>query len=353
MDFSSDNSSGVAPWILEAIAKANVGTVGSYGGDAITEAAVRRVRDVFECEAAVYFVTTGGAANGLALSVLTPPYGVIFCHEASHVQIDECGGPEFYTHGAKLLPLPGPSGKITPEALERALSFFAPGFVHHAQPKTLSLTQSTENGTVYDLDALGGLCALAHERGLTVHMDGARFANALVTLGCTPAEATWKAGLDVLVLGATKNGAMAAEAVIFFDPDKAADFEFRRKRAGHLLSKSRFLSAQIDAYLTDNLWLDLAAHANAMARKLNDGLTALPGVTTYYPVEANEIFIRLPEPMRSAAAAAGAKFHPWIVPGDPANGEMIRMVTSFMTSEEDVDAFLRTATSATGVSRSS
>jgi threonine aldolase len=264
----------------------------------------------------------------------------VFCHEASHIQTDECGAPEFFTGGAKLIPLSGEHGKITAEALERAVTPLPAGVVHHVQPKVVSLTQLTECGTVYTPGEVRAIADFAHDNGMAVHMDGSRFANALATLGCTAAEITWQAGVDVLSFGATKNGAMAAEAVIFFDPAKAGDIEFRRKRAGHLWSKSRFLAAQFDAYLADDLWLRLAAHANAMARRLADGLAGIDGVTLIHPVEGNEVFATLPEGMAGRLLAAGARFYPWIYPGDATAGGTIRLMTFFCTRDEDVESFV-------------
>ncbi|HEY0283223.1 MAG TPA: beta-eliminating lyase-related protein, partial [Rhizomicrobium sp.] len=206
--------------------------------------------ELFEHELDAFPVISGTAANALALAALVPPHGAIFCHSESHIAVDECGAPEFFTHGAKLVPLEGENGKLVPETLERALGRFQKGFVHHVQPAALSLTQSTELGTVYRPGEIAALSALAHAHGMTVHMDGARFANALATLGCSPADATWRAGVNAISFGATKNGALGAEAVIFFGSAEARDFEYRRKKAGHLLSKMRFVSAQLDAYLT-------------------------------------------------------------------------------------------------------
>lgn len=343
MIFTSDNAFGVAPEILDAIARANVGAASSYGGDEITARLQRRFADVFACDVAVFPVATGTAANALSLATLTPPYGAIFCHEEAHVNVDECGAPEMFSGGAKLVSLYGANGKIDADGFEEALRSYRKGDVHQVQPACLTLTQSTEAGTVYTPDELKCLASLAHERGLAVHMDGSRFANALVSLGCTPAEMTWKAGIDVLSFGATKNGALAAEAVVFFDPAKAADFAFRRKRGGHLFSKMRFLSAQLEAYFDNDLWLHLARHANAMAARLAQGLGALEGAELASPVEANEIFVRLPLATIDGLRSAGAAFHPWPKRGDGAAGGTIRLVTSFATQEADVDAFLAAA----------
>src|SRR6185312_1799022 len=242
---------------------------------------------------AVFPVATGTAANALALAALTPPWGAIYCHEAAHIQSDECGAPEFFAAGAKLLPLAGEDAKLMPATVEAAL--LERGVVHHVQPSALSISQATEAGTLYRPAEIAALGALARRHGLALHMDGARFANAVAALGCAPADLTWRAGVDALSFGATKNGALAAEAVIFFDPAKAADLAYRRKRAGHLFSKMRFLSAQLDAYLADGLWLRNARHANAMAARLGQGLARLPGARLVHPVEANEVFVELAE----------------------------------------------------------
>jgi len=340
MNFASDNWAGAAPEILEAIAKANEGAAPSYGGDPFTEKAKARIAEIFEKDCAVYFVATGGAANGLALSVMTPPYGMILCHEESHVQMDECAGPEFFTGGAKLLPIAGDSGKLTPHAVKKTLAGFPLRPPHGAPATVLSLTQGTECGTVYSASELKALCDTAHEAGLSVHLDGARFANAVAATGASPAELSWKAGVDALCFGGTKNGCIAAEAVIFFDPAKAADFEFRRKRAGHLWSKMRFIAAQFEAYLENDLWLRLASHANEKAKILSSGLVAIEGVEVSYATEINEVFVCFPDGVAEKLREQGATFYPWITPGDPANGRLQRLICSYRTSDEDIDIFL-------------
>ncbi|MFQ5562038.1 MAG: threonine aldolase family protein [Parvularculaceae bacterium] len=340
MQFGSDNWAGAAPEIFDALVRANEGLAPAYGGDDITKRAEVRFCEIFEKDCAVFFVATGGAANGLALSVMTPPYGMVVCHEESHVQMDECAGPEFFTGGAKLLPLAGEAGKLTPEDVGAALSGFPERPPHGAPPAALSLTQASECGTVYSVTELKALCAGAHARGLKVHMDGARFANALATLGVSPAEATWKAGVDVLCFGATKNGCIAAEAVVFFNPDDAKDFVFRRKRAGHLWSKQRFIAAQFEAYFADDLWLRLARHANEMARRLAAGLSAIDGVEVPYPTEANEVFAVFPGDVADKLRSEGAVFYPWVTPGNRFGGRLHRLICSFRTSEADVESFL-------------
>ena len=337
MNFRSDNVAGIAPEILAAIAAANAGTAPSYGADAFTERVQRRIAELFEHEVAVFPVATGTAANALALAALTPPWGAIYCHEAAHIQADECGAPEFFSGGAKLLPLAGADAKLTPAAVAAAM--IEQGVVHHAQPAAISISETTEVGTIYRPAEIAALAALARRHGLALHMDGARFANAVAALGCSPAELSWRAGVDALSLGATKNGALAAEAVVFFDPARAADLAFRRKRGGHLFSKMRFLSAQLDAYLSDRLWLRNAAHANRMASLLSTGLAALPDAVLRHPTEANEVFIELPEAAISALEAAGFGFHRW----GGAGSRCLRLVTAFDTREADVAACIAAA----------
>ena len=341
MSFASDNWAGAAPEILDAIARANDGAVPGYGGDALTKKVEKKFCDLFERDCAVYFVATGGAANGLALSVMTPPYGMVLCHEESHVQMDECAGPEFFTGGAKLLPVKGENGKLTADAVRKTLRGFPHRPPHGAPITTLSLTQGTECGTVYSVDELSALCDAAHQADMLVHMDGARFANAAASLGKSPAEITWKAGVDVLCFGGTKNGCIAAEAVIFFDRARAKDFELMRKRAGHLWSKMRFIAAQFDAYLEDGLWLRLAAHANAMAQRLAGGLRRIDGVEFLYPVDINEQFVVFPDGVADRLRDGGDVFYPWVTPGDPADGRAHRLICSFRTTPQEADDFIQ------------
>jgi threonine aldolase len=293
-DFRSDNVAGAPPAILAALAAANRGAESSYGDDAITRRLEARLGALFECDVAVFPVATGSAANALALASLTPGWGAVLCHEAAHIATDECGAPEFFTGGAKLVPLAGQDGKLQAQTVAPHLARDSRG-VHHVQPAAVSLSQSTEAGTCYAPDEIAAIAEIGRRHGLKLHMDGARFANAVASLGCSPAELTWKAGIDVLTFGLTKNGALSAEAVVFFDPALAENFPYRRKRAGHLFSKMRFVSAQFEAQLTDGLWLELAAHANAMAARLGAGLAGLPGVRLLYPVQANEVFVAMSE----------------------------------------------------------
>ena len=261
----------------------------------------------------------------------------MFCHEAAHIYVDECGAPEFFS-GAKLLPLAGENGKVTPAAVRGALSHFQRGDVHQVQAATISITQATERGTSYTPAEIGALAALAKSEKMALHMDGARFANAVAHLKCSPAELTWKAGVDAMSFGLTKNGAIAAEAVVFFDPARVGDFEFRRKRGGHLFSKMRFVSVQIEAMLEDDLWLRLAGRANAMAQRLGAALAKVPGVVLENPIEANEVFVRLPSKhVSQALSAAGARFYPW---GPDSETPVIRLVCSFAIGESEIDEFV-------------
>lgn len=336
MNFMSDNVTGAAPEILDAIVKANAGTAPSYGSDDWTKHLTQRLSDLFDRDVAVFPVATGTAANALALAALTPPWGSVYCHAEAHIQCDECGAPEMFTGGAKLVTLPGEHGKIAPDTLSAALGRVHKGFVHVVQPASLSLSQLTECGTAYTPAEVAALTSVARHHGLRVHMDGARFANAVASLGCSPADITWRAGVDVLSFGATKNGALGAEAVVFFDRELSENFGYRRKRAAHLFSKMRFLSAQLDAYVQDGLWLRLAGHANRMAMRLADGLSALPGAALAHPVDGNEIFIALPEPVIAGLEASGFGFYRW-------DGTVVRLVTAWNSDEAAVDALLSAA----------
>ena len=348
MNFASDNTAGVAPAILAAIARVNDGHVPSYGDDEVTARVKRRLADLFEHEVAVFLVPTGTAANALALAQFMPPWGAVLCHGESHIATDECGATEFYGGGVKLVTLPGVGCKIAPATLQAALERGPWGGPHHVSAAALSLSQATEAGTIYRASEIRQLAEIAHAQAVAVHVDGARFANALVRTNATPAELTWRAGVDVLSLGASKGGALAAEAVIFFDPARASGMPERRKRGGHLLSKHRFLAAQLDAYLADDLWLDLARHANRMADRLAQGLSAA-GIKPVWPVEANEVFVPLSGDADRRLKGAGALYHPWSVgslPADlviPPDTTLMRLVTSFSTTEAEVDQFVTIA----------
>lgn len=344
MNFASDNVYGVHPKILAALADANTGTAPSYGGDSLTKQAEEKLKEIFGCDLRAFLVTSGTAANGLALSAITPGYGAIICHAEAHIAVDECNSPELFTGGAKIIGLNGPGGKITPAMVEKTLKGFIRG-EHDPKPRGVSLTNATELGTVYSPAEVKAFSDLIRPRGMKLHMDGARFANALVGLGVSPADLTWKAGVDVMSFGATKNGAMFLEAVIFFDLALAEDFAYRRMRAGQLMSKSRYLGAQMLAYLENGLWLDNARRANALARKLADGFGKFSHIRIPNPVEANEVFAILPRKEYDRLLAAGAKFYDWMPDslGDAIRPDEVfaRFVLSFATPEEEVEGFLK------------
>ena len=345
MNFASDNAAAIAPEILAAISRANEGAALGYGQDVWTRRVEERFAEVFAREVAVFLVPTGTAANALALAHLTPPWGAVLCHEEAHIATDECGAPEFFGGGIKLVGLAGEAGKITPDTLQHALTDGQWGGPHHVSPAVLSLSQATEAGTVYRADEIRQLADIAHGRGLAVHVDGARFANALARMNASPAQATWMAGVDVLSFGATKGGALAAEAVVFFDAARGANMSERRKRGGHLVSKHRFIAAQIEAYFTDDLWLRLARHANAMADRLASGLAAA-GLHPVWPVEANEVFVALPLAVDERLKAAGASYYRWTTDALPhglvlaRDTTLVRLVTSFATTVDEVDHFV-------------
>ena len=342
--FLSDNAAGVSPAILKAIADANGGSAPAYGADDLTQSLTGRLEEFFERPVQCFLVGTGTAANALSLSAICPPWGAVLCHEEAHIAVDECGAPELFTGGAKLVPLPGRDGKLTPDGLQAAYTRFRVGDQHQVQPAAVSLSQATECGTVYTAEEIAAIADWTHANGLKLHMDGARFANAVVHAGAAPADITWRAGVDLLSFGATKNGALAAEAVIVFDPALGRELPFQRKRAGHLFSKSRFFAAQFHAYLDDDLWRRNAAQANAMAARLASGLGRIAGVTIAYPVEANEIFACLPDALAAALRERDFLFYDW--PAAGVGGR--RLVTSPMTTEAEVDAFLAAADSSGG-----
>lgn len=351
MNFASDNTSGASPAVLDAIVRANAETLPSYGADPHSLRAKRLLAEAFACEPATAFVTVGTAANALALGTLVPPGGVVFCHKAAHITDEECAAPEFYTHGGKLVGVAGRNGKIDPDALRATLRRFPVGPARQAQPACVSLSQATESGTVYSLDEIRTLAGIAHDAGLAVHMDGARFANALVSLGTTPAAMSHHAGVDALSFGSTKNGTLACEAIIVFDPARAQSLPFLQKRGGHVVSKGRLMGAQMEAYLADGHWLDLARQANGVAARLAAGLSRIDGVRFPWPCQANAVFPILPAALCGRLRAAGALFYDW----DPdylpdaerptADQSFVRMVCSFATSTAEVDTLLERARS--------
>lgn len=331
--FVSDNVTPACPEVMEAILAANAGIAASYGDDQWSAGLQDRLSEIFETDLAVFPTVTGTASNALALSALTPSFGKIYCHNLSHINSDECGAPEFFTGGAKLIPLRSQNGRIDANTL--ASTIYGRGNVHHAQPSAVSITQACETGTVYGIDEISEIADIAHGHGLKVHMDGARFANALVALDASPAEMTWKSGIDVLSFGGTKNGCLAAEAVIFFKPEMAATFPYLHKRAGQLLSKMRFVAAQLDAYLSNDVWLRNARHANAMATRLSAGLAALPDIELAYPTQSNEVFARLPRYIVEGVTGDGFE-----VSEDELDGTAARFVTAWNSELADVDRLL-------------
>jgi len=329
-DFRSDNTHGASPEILEALARIASGTITSYGNDEITARVRERCRELFETDLEILPVSTGTGGNALSIAAMTPPWGGVFCHDDAHIHRDEMGAPEFFTQGAKLFPIPGLHGKLEAAALAEVIDDIACEG-RTAKPSCVSLTQATEAGTLYTPDEVRALCEIAHARGCRVHMDGARFANAVVSSKASPADLTWRAGVDVLVFGATKNGALAAELIVMFDRSLAGELRTRWHRGGHRYSKMRFLSGQFDAYLADDLWLRNARQANAMAARL---AAAMPELLM--PVEANVVFARLAPDVLAKLREQGFLFYDWPLFGAGA----VRFVCGFSTREEEVDALL-------------
>ncbi len=343
MHFASDNAGPVHPRVLSALIDANEGHAMAYGADRWTEAATARIRELFEApDAAVHLVATGTAANSLALSTLAKPWDAIFCTEMAHIHEDECNAPELFTGGAKLLALPAPHAKLEPDVLRRAMERL--GSVHGPQRGPVSITSVTEKGGVYALEEIRAVTAVARAFGSPVHLDGARFANAVASLGCSPADMTWRAGIDALSFGGTKNGLMGVEAVILFDPSRSWELELRRKRAAHLFSKHRYLGAQMLAYLSDGLWLEMAQAANSALSLLVEGLRA-QGHEPVWEAQANLVFVRLPRAVHQRLHAAGAAYHLWDGPleaGDPEEPLLCRLVCDWSTGQGAVDRFLAT-----------
>jgi threonine aldolase len=333
--FYSDNTATAAPEILAAISEANQGHSIAYGSDPWTERLDEVLGNFFGTKVRAFAVATGTAANSLSLATLSPPWGAIYAHEEAHIGVDECGAPQFFTGGAQLVSLLGEHGKLTCDAIAAAVDKH-PANVHTVQPAVVSLTQATELGTAYRPEEIAAISELAHQRGLHVQMDGARFANAVAFLGCHPGDVTWRAGVDVLSFGATKNGALAAEAVVFFNLELVRDFEFRRKRAGHLLSKSRFVSAQLLAYVETGVWQRNARRANEFARAIGKAA----GDSLLHPIEANEVFAHLGEPRKAQLRSVGFEFYDW---GPKGCGEA-RFVASWDQREQDVEALVHSLT---------
>lgn len=344
MFFASDNTGPVHPKIMAALNNANQGYAMPYGNDALMDQLQTKIRELFEApDAAVYLVSTGTAANSLALATITKPWETIFCSALSHIHEDECNAPEFFTGGAKLTLVDGVDAKVNPVNLRAKIQAEETRGVHGPQRGPISITQVTERGSVYSLNEIRALCDIAKTYNLPTHLDGARFANALVSLNCSPAEMTWQAGIDVVSFGGTKNGCMGVEAVIFFDPKHAREFEMRRKRGGHLPSKNRFLAAQMLAYLTDELWLECARSANAAARRLADGLKQIAGATFLYQPDANLIFAGWSRAGHQRLHEAGAQYYLWEGQLQGADENEIlsaRLVADWSASAENIDRFL-------------
>ena len=331
--FTSDNVTGACPEVMDAVVAANSGIAASYGDDEWSSSLQTKLSEIFETDVVVFPAVTGTASNALALSVLTPVFGKIYCHELSHINTDECGAPEFFTGGAKLIPMCSTNGRIN--ASDLAETIRGTGNVHVSQPAAVSITQACETGTVYQLDEILEIVETAHCHNLNVHMDGARFANAIASLGVSPAEMTWKSGIDVLTFGGTKNGCLAAEAVVFFKPELVGNFPFLHKRSGQLLSKMRFISTQLEAYLSDDVWLRNARHANAMATLLSEGLVTFPDIKLAYPTQSNEIFVRLPQSVIEHLNSEGYE-----VNEDELDCKAARFVTAWNTESTDIHQLL-------------
>lgn len=344
MFFASDNSGPAHPNVLAALAAANDGYALSYGADALTARAIDRIREVFEApEAAVHFVASGTAANAILMASLAKPWTTVFASEVAHIHEDECGATEFMSGGSKITLVPGRNGKFSASDLATAIAALSGGGVHGVLPGPVSLTNATERGTLYRPEEIAGIAEVAHAAGLPLHMDGARFSNAVAALGCSPADLSWRAGVDALSLGATKNGCLAAEAMIVFDPALAEEVERRRMRAGHLLSKHRFVAAQVLAWLEDDLWLDLAARANAATRRLADGLRRRDDVGFAHPPEANMVFADMSRALHRRLLGAGAVYNLWSgrLEGEAEDETLTgRLVCDWSKTEADIAAFL-------------
>lgn len=339
MIFGSDNQTGASRQVLDMIQLANKGYTHGYGEDGWTEKAVSKLKDVFECDLEAFFVSTGTASNSLALSCMVAPWETILCHNHAHIFADESTAPELFSGGARLLPVANGAGKLTVEHIHTYLQSAGIHVPHNPLATALSITQASELGLVYSPDELKALSGICRKNGLKIHMDGARFANAVSSCGCSPAELTWKSGVDALSLGATKCGGLLAEAVIFFDKKLAETFEHRRKRAGHLLSKGRVFGAQFVGWLKNDHWLELAGHANSQATQLADTISSIDGMQIAWPVQANELFVTMPTTLAEYLQSQGAEFYEWYTEALPPDLELkpdetfVRLVTSFMTQD--------------------
>jgi threonine aldolase len=345
MYFASDNWSGVTNAVMAAIARHNDGFAAAYGDDAVTKAVTQRFCELFETEVEVHFVASGTAANAMSMAAVARPGGLVFCTEESHVNGSELGATEFFTGGMKLLPVAAEAGLMIPEALATMLQRFPPAG-RSGRPVALTLTQATESGTVYQLNHLRALTGMARAADLTIHMDGARFGNGVAAIGASPAEITWKSGVDLLSFGGTKNGCLGAEAVVVFSPGKFPDLPALRQRAGHVISKARFVAAQFEGYLADGNWLSTARHANAMSTLLREGISRSNAARLGWDSQANEVFAILPKTTIERLRENDAMLYEWEIDGvaegnrPAADEDMVRLVTSWATSVEEVERFL-------------
>jgi threonine aldolase len=339
VNFGSDNWAGATPEVMASLARHNAGFAPGYGGDPLTASVGRRFAEVFDHEVGVYFTATGTGSNALSMAACARPGGLIFCSAQAHLRTDELGASEFFTQGMKLIAVPCRHGKIDAASLAETLAAYPEGN-RTGQPTVLSLTNATESGTLYSAEEIAGLARLAHDHGLFVHLDGARFGNAVAALGVSPAALSWRAGVDIMSFGGTKNGCWAAEAILVFNPEGLGDLNVLKSRAGHTFSKARFVAAQFEAYLADGNWLKTADHANGRARRLAEGIAAKARLA--WPAEANEVFPILPKAAIARLKAAGAMFYSWpaenleVSPDE----EVLRLVTSWATTDAAVDEFL-------------
>lgn len=346
MYFGSDNCAGIHPKISENLAKHGNGFASSYGNSDLDKMVEQTFSEVFERDLWVFFVATGTAANSLALAAASKPGGVALCHSEAHVIEDECGAPEFFSNANRLAPVSGKFGKIDLNSLEAEFSRLDPDFVHHGRPSAATITQATEIGTLYSLEETSDIADVCSKNSVPLHMDGARFANALVSLDVSPAEMTWKQGVEFVSFGGTKNGCWCAEALICFDETTAYEINFLRKRSGQLFSKSRFIAAQFEAYFEDGLWLDLARHSNQMAAKLGSGINECGNAQLAWDYQSNEVFAIMEPKRADELKSKGAVFFEWLTPRDHPDliddaQKIYRFVTSFATEEKEVDAFLK------------
>ncbi len=345
MQFGSDNQTGASSQVLEMLTVANSEFTHGYGDDHWCVQATEALERVFACDLEVYFVATGTAANSLALSCLVQPWETMLCHHQAHILQDESTAPELFSGGARLIPISRKAGKLTQDHLERYFHSLSDEPPHTPRTGALSITQANEAGLVYTPREITDLCSFAHNHEMHVHMDGARFANAVAALGCSPADLTWKAGVDVLSLGATKCGGMVAEAVLFFNRKLAEAFIHKRKRSGHLVSKGRFFGAQFVGWLKDNHWLELASHANRQARHLEKELASFSSISLKWPRQANELFVTMPKPLAESLYKSGAEFYQWPAHALPSGVELeendvfTRLVCSFVTTDDHIDRF--------------